>query len=231
MGVPPRENVQPLVSSFHTVQTPTTPEHARALPAGWTANTVNDETPSDAVNLATQHRNALVSMMEDLVPTVQLLNATVAPLDARLRVVIEWCEGYMAGMIVAANTHIANVQFAEFEIANNTEWSDQAQMDIAIIVDGITNHLSPFEGAWIWHRRFSDLFIHLRRMTGELSPPRPVTDELPPIRRRRGAVTGLDDTAATDHSDFLPPADFYLPEDAFSDDDEAMDENWDEFDS
>ncbi|KAG9711205.1 hypothetical protein KCU77_g145, partial [Aureobasidium melanogenum] len=231
MGVPPRENVQPLVSSFHTVQTPTTPEHARALPAGWTANAVNDETPSDAVNLATQHRNALVSMMEDLVPTVQSLNATVAPLDARLRVVIEWCEGYMAGMIVAANTHIANVQFAEFEIANNTEWSDQAQMDIAIIVDGITNHLSPFEGAWIWHRRFSDLFVHLRRMAGELSPPRPVTDELPPIRRRRGAVTDLDDTAATDHSDFLPPADFYLPEDAFSDDDEVMDENWDEFDS
>ncbi|KAG9665299.1 hypothetical protein KCU64_g16, partial [Aureobasidium melanogenum] len=35
-------------------------------------------------------------MMEDLVPTVQSLNATVAPLDARLRVVIEWCEGYMA---------------------------------------------------------------------------------------------------------------------------------------
>ncbi|KAG9693328.1 hypothetical protein KCU76_g6054, partial [Aureobasidium melanogenum] len=233
MGVPPRETVDPLGSSSYSIydQTPTTPEYARSLPAGWTATAVNTENPSDALNLAIQHRDALVSMMEDLVPTVQSLNATVAPLDARLRVVIEWCEGYMAGMIVAANTHIAHVRFAEFEVANNTQWSDQAQMDIDIIVDGITNHLSPFEGAWIWHRRFSDLFVHLRRMAGELSPPRPATDELPPIRRRRGAVTGLDDTATTDHSDFLPPPTFYLPEDSFSDDGEAMDEDLDEFDS
>ncbi|KAG9606286.1 hypothetical protein KCU77_g203, partial [Aureobasidium melanogenum] len=232
MGIPPRDNADSLGSSSNTVSAQTTtPSSDLSLPVGWTANAVNDETSSDALNLATQHRDALVSMMQDLVSTVQSLNATVAPLDNRLSVVIEWCERYMAGIVVHANTQIANIQSAEFHIANNTEWSDQAQMDIAIIVDGITNHLSPFEGAWIWHRRFSDLFVHLRRMAGELSPPRPVTDELPPIRRRRGAVTDFDDTATTDHSDFLPPADFYLPEDAFSDDDEAMDEDWDGLDS
>ncbi|KAG9516512.1 hypothetical protein KCV07_g6764, partial [Aureobasidium melanogenum] len=232
MGVPPPEIAEPPVVSDHTVQRPTRPEYARTLPAGWTANAVNDGTPSDALNLATEHRAILVSMMEDLVPTVQSLNATVASLDARLRLVIEWCEAYMAGMIVAANNYIDNVHYAEFEIANNTRYSDQAQRDLAIIVDGINNHSSAFEGGWIWHRRFSDLFVHLRRMAGELSPPRPATDELPPLRRRRGAVAGLDDTAATDHSDFLPPANFYLPEDAFSDDDdEAMDEDWDAYDS
>ncbi|KAG9799349.1 hypothetical protein KCU96_g71, partial [Aureobasidium melanogenum] len=173
-----------LISSAAMSAWTTTPSSDLSLPVGWTANAVNDETSSDALNLATQHRDALVSMMQDLVSTVQSLNATVAPLDNRLSVVIEWCERYMAGIVVHANTQIANIQSAEFHIANNTEWSDQAQMDIAIIVDGITNHLSPFEGAWIWHRRFSDLFVHLRRMAGELSPPRPVTDELPPIRRR-----------------------------------------------
>ncbi|KAH0339530.1 hypothetical protein KCU81_g7198, partial [Aureobasidium melanogenum] len=230
LGIAPSEAVDDALGSpSYTVpvQTPTT---ERSLPAGWTATAVNTDIPSEALVLATQHRDDIVRMMEDLVPTIQSLNATVAPLDARLRVVIEWCEGYMAGMIVLANTYIANIQCAEFEIANNTAWSDQAQMDIAIIVDGIINQLSPFEGAFIWHRRLTDLFVHLRRIAGELSPPRPAGDEVTPIRRRRGAVTGLDDLA-DDHSDFLPAPEFYLPEDAFPDDGEPMEPAWDEFDS
>lgn len=220
MGVPPGETSEPFVSSSYTIpaHTPTTD---LSLPAGWTAAAVNTDTPSDALNLATRHRDDLVRMMEDLVPAVRSLNATVAPLNTRLRVVIEWCEGYMAGMIVLANTHIAAIQSAEFEIANNTAWSDQAQMDIAIIADGIINQLSPFEGAFIWHRRLTDLFVHLRRMAGELSPPRPAGDDATPIRRRRGAVTGLDDPA-DDHSDFLPPPEFHLPEATFPDDGEPM---------
>ncbi|KAH0365974.1 hypothetical protein KCU65_g5702, partial [Aureobasidium melanogenum] len=229
MGIPPGETVHDsLGSSSYTAPVPA-PTTDRSLPAGWAADAVNNEARSHALNLATWHRDDLVRMMEDLVPTVQSLNATVAPLDPRFRVVIEWCEAYMAGMIVLANTHITNIQSAEFEIANNTAWSDQAQMDIATIVDGITNHISPFEGAFIWHRRLSDLFVHLRRMAGELSPPRPEGEEVTPIRRRRGAVTGLDD-AADDHSDFLPLPEFYLPEDAFSDDGEPMEPAWDEFD-
>lgn len=158
--VDPRMDVDPLGSPSSTtvVQMPTPPRDALSLPVGWTADNV--QASSDALDLATQHRDALVRMVEDLVPEVQSLNATVAPLDARLRIVIEWVEGYMAGMIVAANTHIASVQAAEFEIANNTVWSDQASMDIAIIVDGIVNHLSPFEGAFIWNARLTDfLFI------------------------------------------------------------------------
>lgn len=49
--------------------------------------------------------------------------------------------------------------------------------------------------------------------------------------RRRGAITAIEDTDSCDHSDFLPPPSFYLSEDAFSDDDEAMDEEIDDFDA
>lgn len=226
-----RMDVDPLGTPSYTIaaQTPILPSDALSLPAGWTSD--NLQAPSDALKLATQHRDALVSMVQDLIPTVASLNATIAPLNDHLRIVIEWSEGWMAGMIVAANSHIANIEAAEFEIANNTAWSDQARMDIAIIVDGIVNHLNPFEGALIWSRRFTDLFIHLRRMAGELSPPRPTTDGIPPIMRRRGAVTDLDDPGTTDHSDFLPPPEFYLADDAFSDDGEPMDENFDDFDA
>lgn len=242
MGVPPRASPAPVhvdsrmdvdplgpPSYDATIQTPTPPREAVSLPVGWTADNV--QATSDALNLATQHRDALVRMVENLIPDVQSLNATVAPLDDRLRVVIEWCEGYMTGMVVAANTHIASVQAAEFEIANNTVWSDQASMDIAIIVDGIVNHLSPFEGAFIWNARLTDLFVHLRRMAGQLSPPRPATDELPPLMGRRGATAGIEDSATTDHSDSLPDPTFYLLEDAFSDDGEAMDEDFADFDA
>lgn len=229
MGVPP--DAPPLGTPSYTTATQTTtmPRNALSLPVGWTADSV--QAPSHALNLATQHRDGLVRMVENLIPEVQSLNATVAPLDDRLRVVIEWCEGYMAGMVVAANNHIANVEAAEFEIENNTAWSDRARMDIDVIFEGIVNHSSPFEGAFVWNARLTDLFVHLRRMAGQLSPPRPTTDELPPLMRRRGGAAGLEDVATDDHSDFLPPPTFYLPEDAFSDDDEAMGEDFDDSDA
>ncbi|KAH0380469.1 hypothetical protein KCU92_g7564, partial [Aureobasidium melanogenum] len=58
---------------------------------------------------------------------------------------VEQSKAYIAGMIVAANTYISDVHFAEFEISNNTQYSDRAQRDIAVIADGITKHLSLFE--------------------------------------------------------------------------------------
>ncbi|KAK5999413.1 hypothetical protein QM012_005538 [Aureobasidium pullulans] len=229
--VDPRMDVDPLAPPQYTVATQmlTPPRVALTLPTGWTAD--NTQISSDALNLATEYRNSLVRMVEDLIPTVSSLNTTIAALDDRLRIVIEWSEGYMTGMIVAANNHITKIEAAEFEIANSTAWSDQAEMDIAIIIDGIINSLRPFESAFVWSRRFNDLFVHLRRMAGELSPPGPATEDAIPIMRRRGAITDLNDATDASRSDFLPPLSFYLPEDAFSDDGEGMDDDIDNFDT
>ncbi|CAD0111560.1 unnamed protein product [Aureobasidium uvarum] len=217
-----RMDVDPLAAPSFTTLARTTslvPAYAHSFPASWTAGSANGL--SSVLTLATQHRDLLVRMVEEMVPTVQDLRTSIAPVDFRLARVIQWSENWIAGMVIAANSHISNVHSAEFEIANNTSWAAQASIDITNIEAGLVNQTDPFEGAIVWHRRFTDLFIHLRRVAGQLSPPRPVTESPPPVMRRRGATAGLEEIIANDHSDFLPQPSFYLPEGALSDDGES----------
>jgi hypothetical protein len=95
----------------------------------------------------------------------------------------------------------------EFAIANNTAAAESARERIGWLLEGIAYDAWPYESAIIWHRRYTDLFTHLRGLAGQVFPPRPVDDDtLPPIMRRRGATAGLDDPELTDNSDFDPLA-------------------------
>jgi hypothetical protein len=195
-----RSNIGPLDAPPPTsaFQSPTAPGYPAALPATWTAQSNNN--PSHAM-------------------------ATIGSLDPHFARVIHWISTHIAARVGGANRDISRIQTAEFDIANNPSTAHSARQKLAATLYAITEGTPHYESAMVWHRRYTDLIIHLRRLAGQLSPPRYVDDdELPlPFLRRRGAIAGLEDPQEpTDHSDFLPPPGFYI-DDLIASDDEDED--------
>ncbi|TIA33631.1 cytochrome P450 [Aureobasidium pullulans] len=210
-------------------QTPAIPVSDGSLPAAWSSDSNNN--PSPEMIIAIIRRTELQNMIPEFATALKDLETAVGPSNPHFTQVIEFVTQHITGASLAADIHVSMIQEAEFQIANNIGDRNTARRNIDWIIRGITNTSPGFESAVIWHRRYTDLIIHLRRLAGRLSPPRPAaTDEMPPpLPVRRGASAGIDPADLDDHSDFLPPPEFYLPEDAFdSDDDVEFDPDEDE---
>ncbi|TIA44241.1 cytochrome P450 [Aureobasidium pullulans] len=211
------------------LQTPAIPVSDGSLPAAWSSDSNNN--PSPEMIIAIIRRTELQNMIPEFATALKDLETAVGPSNPHFTQVIEFVTQHITGASLAADIHVSMIQEAEFQIANNIGDRNTARWNIDWIIRGITNTSPGFESAVIWHRRYTDLIIHLRRLAGRLSPPRPAaTDEMPPpLPVRRGASAGIDPADLDDHSDFLPPPEFYLPEDAFdSDDDVEFDPDEDE---
>ncbi|THW03846.1 cytochrome P450 [Aureobasidium pullulans] len=211
------------------LQTPAIPVSDGSLPAAWSSDSNNN--PSPEMIIAIIRRTELQNMIPEFATALKDLETAVGPSNPHFTQVIEFVTQHITDASLAADIHVSMIQEAEFQIANNIGDRNTARWNIDWIIRGITNTSPGFESAVIWHRRYTDLIIHLRRLAGRLSPPRPAaTDEMPPpLPVRRGASAGIDPADLDDHSDFLPPPEFYLPEDAFdSDDDVEFDPDEDE---
>jgi hypothetical protein len=219
-----RSNIGPLDAPPPTsaFQSPTAPGYPAALPATWTAQSTNNL--SHAMALAIHRRDELLAMANGFIPIVSALETTIGSLDPHFARVIHWISTHIAARVGGANRDLARIQTAEFDIANNPSSAHSARQRLAATLYAITEGTPHYESAMVWHRRYTDLIIHLRRLAGQLSPPRYVDDdELPsPFLRRRGAIAGLEDPEPTNHSDFLPPPGFYV-EDLIASDDEDED--------
>jgi hypothetical protein len=223
-NVDQRSNIGPLEAPAPTsaFQSPQPSDYPAALPATWTAQSNNN--PSHAMALATHRRDELLAMANGFIPIVSTLETTIGSLDPHLARVIHWISTHIAARVGGANRDLSRIQAAEFDIANNPATAQSARQRLAATLHAITIGTPHYESAMVWHRRYTDLFIHLRRLAGQLSPPRHIDDdELPsPFLRRRGAIAGLDDPEPTAHTDFLPPPGFYL-DDLIASDDEDED--------
>ncbi|THW31187.1 cytochrome P450 [Aureobasidium pullulans] len=211
------------------LQTPAIPVSDGSLPAAWSSDSNNNPSPEMIIFII--RRTELQNMIPEFATALKDLETAVGPSNPHFTQVIEFVTQHITGASLAADIHVSMIQEAEFQIANNIGDRNTARWNIDWIIRGITNTSPGFESAVIWHRRYTDLIIHLRRLAGRLSPPRPAaTDEMPPpLPVRRGASAGIDPADLDDHSDFLPPPEFYLPEDAFdSDDDVEFDPDEDE---
>jgi hypothetical protein len=231
-GLPP--SVRPPIDS--RPPSPPTPLDTPLLPANWDAGNTNEL--SHAMSTITHRRDEYVNMVRDFIPTVTAMTNEIAPLSPHFAVVITWVTNHMAGGVLAANTYVQSIQTAEFDIANNLNMAANPQWRIDNWLAAIQNSEYGSESAFVWHRRYTDLFVHLRRLAGQLSPPRAVADEVPPpVMARRGAIACLEvpeDTEDDESSDPMPQPTFYLPADAFDDDaedyDPEQDEPMDEYD-
>lgn len=206
--------------SSPAIATPSVPIPSGSLPAAWSANSNNNTSPE--MTIAINRRTELQNMIPEFATALADLETAVGPSNPHFAQVIEFVTQHIMGASIAADIHVNMVQDAEFQIANNIGDRNTARWHIDWVVNGIVNGSPHFESAVIWHRRYTDLIIHLRRLAGQLSPPRPAAaDEMPPsMPTRRGASAGIDPADLDDHSDFLPPPEFYLPADAFDSDDE-----------
>ena len=214
-GVDPYES--PLPSPF--LRSAPIVDPGAALPAAWTSSSSNN--PSHAMTIATNRRNELHSMMLEFASTLSDLENTIAPLNPQFALVVEWIPTHMTAILTAANIYIDRVTTFEWEVANGTGIPGNASFQIRAIVDGITNSLAFYESAPIWSRRYTDLITHFRRLAGQLSPPQPAANDLPPVMpERRGASAGLETDDLDGPSDSLPPATLFLPDDAFNSDNE-----------
>jgi hypothetical protein len=227
-GIPPSEHLAP---DSRPPSSPT-PLDAPLLPANWDAG--NTHELSHAMSIITHRRDEFVNMVRDFIPTVTAMENEIAPLNSHFAVVITWAANHMAGGVLAANIYVTNIQTAEFEIANNINMAANPRWRLDRRLAAIRNSEYGSESAFVWHRRYTDLFVHLRRLAGQLSSPRAVVDEVPPpIMNRRGAIAGLEVAEDTGSSDSLPQPTFFLPADAFDSDaeeygpeqDEPMDED------
>lgn len=210
-----------------TPPSPPTSLDAPPLPANWDASNTNQL--SNAMSIITHRRDEFVTMVRGFIPTVTAMENEIAPLNHHFAIVIEWVTNHMAGGVLAANIYVNNIQTAEFEIANNLNTVANPRWRIHRWLAAIENSEYGFESAFVWHRRYTDLFVHLRRMAGRLSPLRAVADGLPaPIMARRGAIAGIEVPEDTESSDPLPQPTFSLPADAFDADAEDYDPEQDE---
>ncbi|THY16963.1 hypothetical protein D6D02_03391 [Aureobasidium pullulans] len=144
---------------------------------------------SECMTMVTQYRRELVRVFQDLVQPVQQLRNSASFTNPRLNRTVMWCEDYMATLLDTAAIHIWLVQQAEDQINNGTVFTDAAKADLLMYSNDIRNAQYPFEVPLVWHRRFTDLFIHLRRVIGELTPQSTQNAAFQPTHRRRGAIS------------------------------------------
>lgn len=210
------------------IQTPSVPDANTSLPAAW--STQSNTVLSPELTIAINRRNELQAMIPEFATALNELETAVGTSNPQFAQVIEFVTNHIAGAPVGAEIHITQIRNAEFQIANNTGDVGRARWNIHWITQQITTSAPWFESAVIWHRRYTDLIVHLKRLAGLLSPPHPPTDDVPPaMPARRGASAGIDAADLDDRSDLLPPPEFYLPAGAFdSDDDVEVDADDDE---
>ncbi|THY04208.1 hypothetical protein D6D01_10131, partial [Aureobasidium pullulans] len=191
-GSPHWSPVSPTDNTNSTTQFPQTgsiPAYALPLPQGWTANYHPEGHKSECMTMVTQYRSELVRAFQDLVQPVQQLRNSASFTNPRLNRTVMWSEDYTATLLDTAAIHIWLVQQAEDQIHNGTVFTDAAKADLLMYSNDIRNAQYPFEVPLVWHRRFTDLFIHLRRVIGELTPPPAQNTAFQPIHRRRGAIS------------------------------------------
>ncbi|THX33484.1 hypothetical protein D6D10_07827 [Aureobasidium pullulans] len=191
-GSPHWSSVSPTDNTNSTTQFPQTgsmPAYALPLPPGWTADHRQQGHQSECMTMVTQYRRELVRVFQDLVQPVQQLRNSASFTNPRLNRTVMWCEDYMATLLDTAAIHIWLVQQAEDQINNGTVFTDAAKADLLMYSNDIRNAQYPFEVPLVWHRRFTDLFIHLRRVIGELTPQPAQNTAFQPTHRRRGAIS------------------------------------------
>ncbi|THW37847.1 hypothetical protein D6D21_08062 [Aureobasidium pullulans] len=191
-GSPHWSPVSPTDNTNSTTQLPQTgsmPAYALPLPQGWTADHRQQGHQSECMTMVTQYRRELVRVFQDLVQPVQQLRNSASFTNPRLNRTVMWCEDYMATLLDTAAIHIWLVQQAEDQINNGTVFTDAAKADLLMYSNDIRNAQYPFEVPLVWHRRFTDLFIHLRRVIGELTPQPAQNTAFQPTHRRRGAIS------------------------------------------
>ncbi|KAI5200407.1 hypothetical protein E4T38_06536 [Aureobasidium subglaciale] len=172
----------------HFVQPIPPPAYALPLPAGWTADAGGPQ--SELMTLVLQYTAEIAHTLQDLVGPIIGLHRNVAFTNVRLSRVITWCEDFITRIVANTSTFAWHVRQAEDEVAASSIHAIQARTDLAAIEHELRNGMVPFVPANIWHRRFVNLFIQLRRLAGELSPPRPATDYTPGHRRRDAISAG-----------------------------------------
>ncbi|KAI5242494.1 hypothetical protein E4T43_04757 [Aureobasidium subglaciale] len=170
----------------HFAQPIPPPAHALPLPAGWTADAGGHQ--SELMTLVLQYTAEITRTLQDLVEPVVALRRNVAFSNIRLSRVITWCEDYITRIVANASTFAWHVRQAEDEVAASSIHAIQARVELLAIDHELRNGMVPFVPANIWHKRFINLFIQLRRLAGDLSPARPATDYTPG-HRRRGAIS------------------------------------------
>jgi hypothetical protein len=122
---------------------------------------------------------------------------------------IDWASLHITAVVTVATQMVSELEADEFAVANNTADAESARERIGWLTEGISYSSWPYEDALTWHRRYTDLFVYLRGLAGEISPPRPVdNDVIPPIMRRRGATAGLEDLDPADNPE---PTDYFDP--------------------
>ncbi|KAI5199446.1 hypothetical protein E4T39_06267 [Aureobasidium subglaciale] len=170
--------------SVHFVQPVPPAVYALPLPAGWTADAGGSQ--SELMALVVQYTTEITRILQDLVEPIVALRRNVAFTNVRLSRVVTWCEDYITRIVATTNTYTWQVRQAEDEVAANSVHALQARTDLVTLEHEI------------------------RRVAGELSPPRSAA-VYTPGHRRRNAISAdsgsqdldIPDPAIADHDAVL----------------------------